>query len=163
VKNSPPKLPPSRPVNHTGDPALGGHLRTIRQRQKPTLDKLAADVGVTKGLLSQIETGVTMPSVPVLVRIAARLGASVDSIIHGPGHQPLSSQPTLPGHALDDRIAALPEGLREFVLLSLKRAEKAARHIPAEFLIPPTSESWQKFASYLDTISTISNGTTPDE
>lgn len=158
MKNSPPKPRESRPANRTGDPALGTNLRAIRERKKLSQERLAADVGVTKGLLSQFENGITMPSLPVLVRVANRLDVTTDAIIHGPGRAPLSTQPVLPGHSLDDRIAALPEGLREFVLLSLKRAEKAARHIPEQFLVPPTSDNWQKFADYLEAISTINNG-----
>lgn len=138
----------------TGDPVLGANLKNARRRAKLTLKELAGRCGVSKGLLSQFEKATTMPSVSVLARIAKELDCGVDALLYGPGL--LLRQPALPGMALDDRIAALPEVLREFVLLALIRAERAKKHIPAQFLNPPTNENWPQFAAYLEAISRVS-------
>lgn len=138
----------------TGDPGFGRNLKTARGNAKLTMEALAERVGVTKGLVSQFEAGQTMPSVSVLMKLADALGVSIDALLLGNGHK-RASQPVLPGMGLDDRIAALPEGLREFVLLSLQRAEHAMRHVPAQFITPPTSANWSEFAAYLETLSAL--------
>lgn len=119
---------------------------------KLTQDQLADMCGVTKGAISQFEKGLTLPALGVLVCIAKRLQRSIDQLVGADTALPVR-QRVLDGMSLDDRIAALPEALREFVLEALRRAEAVASQIPEEFIRPPTSENWQQFATYLESIT----------
>lgn len=143
-KSSPARLP-------TGNAALGINIRAARKRAELNQEKLADALGVTKGLISQFEKGDTMPSVPVLMKIGDTLKCGVDALLYGHGAQ--LRQPTFPGMAIDDRVAKLPEAMREFVLIALKRAEDAVGHVPAQFLNAPTGDSWAQFAAYLEALS----------
>jgi len=137
----------------TGDPVLGANLKRARALKEWTLEKLAGEIGVTKGLVSQFEKGQTMPSLAVLVKLAAALGTSLDSLVHGNGHRRPMGQPALPGLGLDERIASLPEALREYVIQQLRLAEEARGKIPEKFLIPPTSENLEQFHEYLRSLT----------
>jgi len=61
--------------------SIGRHIRKQRKQQNRTLDAVAQQVGITKSMLSKIETGKAMPAVATLTRIAAALGVEVSSII----------------------------------------------------------------------------------
>lgn len=119
-------------------------------------DELAREIPgeYTRAHISQYETGRTMPPALVLKAIAAKLLCTVDALLAGDAGAELS-QPTFPGMSLDDRINALPEGLREFVLKALQAAERAAKVIPSNFLKPPTSDNWPEYAAYLDSITLV--------
>lgn len=134
---------------------LGLNIRTARKHAKLTQEQLAAECGASKGMISQIEKGLTLPSVSLLTRIATKLGKQEEQLLRGNAHHIGERQPTLPGLSLDERIAALPEAMREFVLIALKKAEAAARRVPEQFLRPPTNENWQAFADYLTSISIV--------
>lgn len=138
----------ARPAS--GDPVFGANLRAARLRAKKTQDRLADACGVSKGLISQYEKGLTAPSLSALRRMSSELGIPVDALLFG-NHQP-TRQPVFEGMALDDRIRALPEALRESVLISLQRAEAAVRHLPANFITPPTSDNWAEFNAYLEAL-----------
>lgn len=64
-----------RAVSHEADPAaaLGPGIRTERLRQNMTLAQLAELAGLSASALSQIERGVTDPSIGSLRRIASAL------------------------------------------------------------------------------------------
>lgn len=48
---------------------LGPLLKIIRKEKKLTLSQLAEKIAVSKGLLSKIENGHTVPSLPVLLQL----------------------------------------------------------------------------------------------
>ncbi len=48
---------------------ISNRIKEKRKEQKITLQELAAEAGVTKGLISQIENNRTVPSLPVLLNI----------------------------------------------------------------------------------------------
>ena len=134
----------------SGDPVFGRNLELARNGRGLSQEKLAEAVKVTKGAISQYETGTTSPSIPTLIQLAQALGKSVDGLLFGNSRAPTGGgQAILPGHALDDRIAALPEALREYVIQNLQLAEAAMDKVPDEFLIPPTSENLVRFHEYL--------------
>lgn len=139
----------------TGDPVLGKNIEAVRKVHKLTQEQLADACGVSKGLISQFEKGITMPSVPVLAKISLKLGTKVDTMLYGSAGTARAMQALLPGMGLEERVAALPEVMREFVLLTLAKAETAARHVPSQFLRAPTKESWPEFAAYLEAISIV--------
>jgi transcriptional regulator with XRE-family HTH domain len=60
---------------------IGPRLREARTREGLSLRALAADLGVTAALLSQIETGRTQPSVSTLYLLVGRLGISLDWLL----------------------------------------------------------------------------------
>jgi transcriptional regulator with XRE-family HTH domain len=56
---------------------LGEKLRNLRQEAGQTLQALALDVGVSQSMLSQVERGLTSPSITTLRRLAAALNVPV--------------------------------------------------------------------------------------
>lgn len=59
---------------------MGGRLRELRKEQKMTLQELAKKTGLSAGLLSKIENFRAVPSLPVLLAIAAALEADIGAI-----------------------------------------------------------------------------------
>jgi transcriptional regulator with XRE-family HTH domain len=59
---------------------IGPALRAARLRQKLSLRSVAADVGISASLLSQVETSKTQPSVSTFYTLVNRLGISVDEL-----------------------------------------------------------------------------------
>ncbi|OGV79804.1 MAG: hypothetical protein A3K19_00450 [Lentisphaerae bacterium RIFOXYB12_FULL_65_16] len=57
------------------------NIRKYRQQRKMTLEKLAVKAQVTKGLLSQVENFRTLPSLPLLYRLAAALEIEVAALL----------------------------------------------------------------------------------
>lgn len=60
---------------------LGVELRRIRESKKLSLRSVAAAVGVSASLLSQVETGKTQPSVSTLYALVNHLGISLDGLM----------------------------------------------------------------------------------
>jgi transcriptional regulator with XRE-family HTH domain len=61
----------------------GERIREIREKKKLTQEQLATDVKISKSFLSDLENGKTDVSSEILLRIANRLGASVDYLLKG--------------------------------------------------------------------------------
>ena len=61
--------------------ALGERIRLERQRRKLSLEVLAAQAGVSRSMLSDVERGEKVPSVLVLDRIATGLGTSIARLL----------------------------------------------------------------------------------
>jgi transcriptional regulator with XRE-family HTH domain len=88
---------------------LGKRLRALWEARGISLSRLALESGVAKGYVSQLLRGeATNPSLEVVRRIAAALGASVTDLLGEEGEPP-----RIP----DD----VPAGLREFVEDARKR------------------------------------------
>ncbi len=64
-------------------PPLGKHILKYRKQAGLSLDELARRSGVSKAMLSQVETGKVNPSVAVVWRIAHGLGVSVQDLLEG--------------------------------------------------------------------------------
>ena len=62
---------------------LGTRIKKIRKERKMTLQALADRTGLTAGLLSKIENFRTIPSLPVLVGIAAALQIDLAALFEG--------------------------------------------------------------------------------
>lgn len=60
---------------------VGTELRRVRVSQKLSLRAVAAAVGVSASLLSQVETGKTQPSVGTLFALVNHLGMSLDRLM----------------------------------------------------------------------------------
>lgn len=62
---------------------LGKRIRKIRQQRKLTLENFSQMTGLSKSFLSQIERGITEPSITSLKKIAAQFGYSVVNLFPG--------------------------------------------------------------------------------
>jgi transcriptional regulator with XRE-family HTH domain len=56
-------------------------VRTVRNSKDMTQNELAEKAEIAQAYLSEIETGKTIPSIPVLRRIAKALGVSVAELL----------------------------------------------------------------------------------
>src|SRR6266516_2727704 len=63
---------------------LAANLRAMRQARGWRLEDLASRSGVSRGMLQQIETGRTNPSIATLARICATLGTSISRLVEPP-------------------------------------------------------------------------------
>lgn len=63
---------------------LAANLRALRQTRGWRLDELAARSGISRGMLQQIETERTNPSIATLARICATLGTSIGQLCEPP-------------------------------------------------------------------------------
>src|SRR5690348_17649782 len=64
---------------------LGPRLRLVRGSRQLSARELARRVGCSASLISQIERGVSVPSVGVLYSLATELGSSLDYLLFGSG------------------------------------------------------------------------------
>ena len=64
---------------------LGPRLRLVRASRQLSVRELARRVGCSASLISQIERGVSVPSVGVLYSLATELGSSLDYLLFGSG------------------------------------------------------------------------------
>lgn len=62
---------------------IGPKLRVMREARRLTLKQLADQVGCTGALLSQIENGVTSPSIATLKKLADTLGVNIVDFFNG--------------------------------------------------------------------------------
>jgi quercetin dioxygenase-like cupin family protein len=60
---------------------VGLRIRAGRKKKQVSLDRLARDIGQTKGFLEQIERGEAIPPVGVLLQIARALELDTDSLL----------------------------------------------------------------------------------
>lgn len=62
---------------------FGARIRSLREAANLTQEKLAWDSDLTKGFLSEIESGKRLPSVPSMHRIATQLGVDIADLFAG--------------------------------------------------------------------------------
>jgi transcriptional regulator with XRE-family HTH domain len=104
---------------------LGPRLREARTSRGRSVRELARRVGCSASLISQIERGVSVPSVGVLYSLATELGSSLDYLLFGSGAGPApdrdagpaAPQPAAPPAAIVQRggnrkIIDLASGVR---------------------------------------------------
>jgi transcriptional regulator with XRE-family HTH domain len=72
---------PRRTADKTYARKFGARVRTIRQEQALTQERLAWDCDIDKGFLSQVEAGKRIPSIPTLVALATRLGVGAADLL----------------------------------------------------------------------------------
>lgn len=130
---------------------LGDRLRSVRQQRALTQADVAAMLGCTRGAVSQFETGLNKPNLETLIEFAGKTGVSLDWLLLG----------KTPAGAYDERIQALPEALRQYVIQALLLAERVQLAIPANLLQPPTSANYAEFSEYLSRLSASSSKKTP--
>lgn len=64
-------------------PVIGKNIQIIRKQQKYTLDVLAEKSGVSKAMLSQIESEKVNPTVATVWKIAQGLGVEINELLKG--------------------------------------------------------------------------------
>jgi transcriptional regulator with XRE-family HTH domain len=64
-------------------PAVGGNIQHIRKQRKMTLDVLAEKSGVSKAMLSQIESDKVNPTLATIWKIARGLDVELDVLLKG--------------------------------------------------------------------------------
>ncbi|HWA54802.1 MAG TPA: helix-turn-helix transcriptional regulator [Solirubrobacterales bacterium] len=62
-------------------PEIGKAIRTLREDQGITQEGLAYEAGLTVGTLSQLERGLSNPSLGTLKKIAVALGMSASALV----------------------------------------------------------------------------------
>ena len=70
-------------MNHSALLSIGKKVREIRTGKKIKLIEVAEKAGISKGLLSQVENGRTIPSLPVLLQIIKVLGVDYSVFFEG--------------------------------------------------------------------------------
>lgn len=68
-------------------PATGKNIHALRKRRNLTLDNLAAKSGVSKAMLSQIESEKVNPTIATVWKIAYGLGVDFQNLIKGEEEQ----------------------------------------------------------------------------
>lgn len=64
-------------------PPIGKNIQKMRKQKQFTLDTLAERSGVSKSMLSQIESGKVNPTVATVWKIARGLGVELDALLKG--------------------------------------------------------------------------------
>ncbi|PKH51624.1 DNA-binding protein [Tenacibaculum sp. Bg11-29] len=62
---------------------IGKRIKTIRKKQKLTISQVAANAGVSNGLISRVENGRTIPSLPVLLEVIGALEIDPSTFFEG--------------------------------------------------------------------------------
>jgi transcriptional regulator with XRE-family HTH domain len=75
---------------------LGPRLRLARAGRELSVRELARRIGCSASLISQIERGVSVPSVGVLYSLATELSSSLDYLLFGPAGTPGSGASAAP-------------------------------------------------------------------
>src|SRR5690349_1906306 len=87
---------------------LGPRLREVRSAGGLSVRELARRVGCSASLISQIERGVSVPSVGVLYALATELGSSLDYLLFGSGTTPAAPAVAVAAAAAVAAVAAPP-------------------------------------------------------
>lgn len=75
-----PHLHPDKEVEQEADAALGLTIRSFRQKHKLSLQQVAEQTNLSVGLLSQIERGISSPSIRVLRAICSVINLPVHEL-----------------------------------------------------------------------------------
>ena len=110
-----------RAEEHTLRTALGRRMRAARQERGLSTVQVARTVGVSPSLISQVERGLTAPSLDVLEGIARCLEVSIGSLADGdapvlplpaaaPAHPAVHPTGTGGAHVASSVVTAIPAG-----------------------------------------------------
>lgn len=88
---------------------LGSRLRQAREHKRMTLRAMARAIGVSPGLVSQIELGTVTPSVGTLYNMASQLGIVLDDLFVGNGAR------SRRGPSNGFRVGGVRDGARDLI------------------------------------------------
>jgi transcriptional regulator with XRE-family HTH domain len=124
---------------HTQMSTTGERIRHIREEQKMTQDQLANAAKISKGFLSDVENNNKNISSQSLLRIADKLGASVDYLLRGDVIEAVSSGPVVippelsqAAEELDLSYAKTLELLNAYTSVVARRSIKSKRNFSVE-------------------------------
>jgi transcriptional regulator with XRE-family HTH domain/mannose-6-phosphate isomerase-like protein (cupin superfamily) len=80
---------------------LGPRLRLAREERQLSVRELARRIGCSASLISQIERGVSVPSVGVLYSLATELDSSLDHLLFGADQRRPAPEPAMTPPAAD--------------------------------------------------------------
>ena len=80
---------------------LGPRLRLAREERRLSVRELARRIGCSASLISQIERGVSVPSVGVLYSLATELDSSLDHLLFGADQRRPTAEPAAASPAAD--------------------------------------------------------------
>lgn len=112
---------------------LARRLRTHRMHQHMTASALAQTVGISKAMLSKIESAERMPSVPVLLALAEGLGIGLADLFGGPAASmepefvARGQEPVLPGGDRHDGIQITLLGTMELPGIQIRLVRMRAQ------------------------------------
>lgn len=66
---------------HSVAATLGARIKALRKQSNLTLEQLGERCGVSRAMLSSIERGEKMPTLPVVLRVASGFGISVSDLL----------------------------------------------------------------------------------
>ncbi|WP_286830748.1 MULTISPECIES: helix-turn-helix domain-containing protein [Kordiimonas] len=78
-------------MTRNSPPDVGQKIKALRSREKLTLDGLAKRSGVSKSMLSQIERGLTNPTLGTLWSLTQSLGIDLASLLDTPQEEETSA------------------------------------------------------------------------
>jgi len=110
---------------------LGSSIKSFRKEQNLTLATLSATTGLTAGLLSRIENFRTIPSLPVLLKIAEALKVSPSELLSGIGE---TASPEWTLVRKNDRTAVERENNKGFMYEMLLDRESAGCNLQSLIL-----------------------------
>ena len=133
-------------AEHGGEPKMdtvGKRIRKLREDKKMTLDVLSERTGISKGFLSDSETGNRNLSSQNLLKIANVLNASLEYLLRGtdvapPNPEPLTFPPELTAAARELNLSFADTE----ALLATHRSVVARRS--NEGLRTPSVEDWKE-------------------
>lgn len=91
----------------SADRSVGQKLRQLRKARGRSLKQLAEEAGISIGFISQIERGLSSPSVRTLVRLADVLGVSMGELFSGIDHK-LDGEARIVARAFEHQTLDMP-------------------------------------------------------
>jgi len=141
-------MPPRRPPRSELARTVGARLRELREAGGVSLGDLAAQAGIGKGTLSELETGRRNPTLDTLFAVTTALGVPLSAALP-PGETRAPGAVTVTGEAIEavlvDRfadVAATTELYR--VTVAAGRRQDSAPHAPG------VTEHWIVYAGVLE-------------
>ena len=113
---------------------LGDQIRAIRKRQEITLKELAEKAGLSIGYISQIERGLTDPSLSTLRKISAALGVPTYLFLGSEGYPGLTLRS---GEMI--RMSQPDSSVRYQILSPMPSGEFSPRSLAIRFVLDPFS------------------------
>lgn len=118
-------------------------IRTLRKSREIPLHKLAQDVGISTGYLSEVERGLSEISGLKLARLAEHLGVTSDYLLTGRTSEGKSESVRIPPELSEAAKTLDLTYLQTIRLLAGKESLRAHRSQEAEK--PWTKEDWVEF------------------
>ena len=95
---------------------IGARVRALRRKQKITQEQLAELIDVTTETISNVERGVSVPSIRTLSLIARRLGVSLAALLDIDAHAPQATRRRLDAQ---ERLREIVAGIGDDALEAL--------------------------------------------